>query len=183
MGWMTHSFPDSYGSRYALAENYETNPRPARRRSPCALAKITKRTQAPGHSGMLAPVYGIPGTGLADLHPFGAQASLARGDHGGIHPQRVQTSEETGVLDFHAPVHHYFEARRGRFFGGFFVNHAQLHPHDLCSDRDRFIDNRRHRCWFAENVHDFYAAGNRGYRRVAFLAQNFVLARIHGITS
>jgi hypothetical protein len=45
-------------------------------------------------------------------------------DYSRIHADGVEATEEAGVLDFHAPVHHHLQAGTERPFSSLFVDHS-----------------------------------------------------------
>src|ERR1700687_1304380 len=120
------------------------------------------------------------GTRPALLGLFPARmVSLLRADHAGIQPERAEAAEESGVLNFNATIHHYFQTRVARALRGLFVNHAKLHPDDLRADFNRFLDDSGHCGGFAENVHDVHRTGYLKKCRIGLEVQHFLLTRIH----
>ena len=62
------------------------------------------------------------------------------------------------MLDFNAAIHHDFEAGSPRPLGGFFMNHAELHPDHLSASGDGLVHDLGDGGGLAENVDNLYVA-------------------------
>src|SRR5580693_4264911 len=82
---------------------------------------------------------------LSDLVASAAWARLTAfgANYRRIHANSVEAAEETSMFDFHAAVHHHFKTGLLGTFGGFFLDHAELHPDHLRAHGDGLLDDVR----------------------------------------
>jgi hypothetical protein len=102
-----------------------------------------------------------------------------RRDYAGIHPDRIQTAKQAGILNFHTPIHYHFETGLLRLVRGFIVNNAQLHPDNFGSDFDGLVDEKRNALDALEQVDDIDGFRDIAQICITLLPQYFVVFRIY----
>ena len=83
------------------------------------------------------------------------------------------------MLDFYTAVHDNFQAGSASFFGGRFIDDADLHPQHFRVDGDGVIGQRRNVAGFSKTIHHVDRAGNIAQAFVTLLSENFLVLRIH----
>src|SRR5215469_15618081 len=98
----------------------------------------------------------------------------------GVEPEPVHSSGVARVLNFEAAIHDHYKAAILRDARTFFVDHRELAPQALGADGDSVPRDPGERRGGAENIDDIDGHRHLAETRVAPLAEDLRLARIHG---